>query len=282
MAALGIAPQKHFVKCTSNAGFLVFLLCGVSLSLQTDRTSTVQKQQQSVFGTSNSPTDQLRQAANQALQPRPAQLPLGGVDVLSDTRGVDFGPYLARLRQNIQRHWLYMIPEVARPPIMKKGKAVIEFAILKNGQLDTLNRVDGSGDVSLDRAAWGAVAASNPFPPLPSQFCGQHLALRFHFYYNPSLKSISPTDGAQVAVGSSQQFLPTLEHLNNPEQSRLTWAVNGLGCQGGACGTISATGLYTAPPTVPMPPTVIVRAKAPADLGEEVSSTITIVSSSAR
>jgi hypothetical protein len=43
----------------------------------------------------------------------------------------------------------------------------------------------GSGDVALDRAAWGGVTASNPFPPLPGEFSGQYLALRFHFYYNP-------------------------------------------------------------------------------------------------
>ena len=42
-----------------------------------------------------------------------------------------------------------------------------------------------SGDVALDRAAWGGITASNPFPPLPGQFGGQYLALRFHFYYNP-------------------------------------------------------------------------------------------------
>jgi outer membrane biosynthesis protein TonB len=42
-----------------------------------------------------------------------------------------------------------------------------------------------SGDVSLDRAAWGGITNSNPFPPLPAEFRGQYLALRFRFYYNP-------------------------------------------------------------------------------------------------
>jgi hypothetical protein len=47
-----------------------------------------------------------------------------------------------------------------------------------------------SGDVSLDRAAWGGITGSNPFPPLPSEFHGQYLALRFHFYYNPDLNDL--------------------------------------------------------------------------------------------
>ncbi len=43
-----------------------------------------------------------------------------------------------------------------------------------------------SGDVSFDRAAWGGITASNPFAPLPSEYHGPYLALRFNFYYNPN------------------------------------------------------------------------------------------------
>jgi len=35
------------------------------------------------------------------------------------------------------------------------------------------------------RAAYGGIAASKPFPPLPAEFAGPYLALRFRFYYNP-------------------------------------------------------------------------------------------------
>jgi hypothetical protein len=42
-----------------------------------------------------------------------------------------------------------------------------------------------SGDDPLDRAAWAGITASNPFPPLPGEFTGPYLALRFRFYYNP-------------------------------------------------------------------------------------------------
>ena len=56
-------------------------------------------------------------------------------DVLSDTMGVDFGPYLSRVVQNVRANWYNIIPEVARPPIMKKGKLSIEFAILKDGKV---------------------------------------------------------------------------------------------------------------------------------------------------
>lgn len=110
---------------------------------------------------------------------------VGQMEVLSDTMGVDFGPYLSRVVQNVRGNWYNLIPEVARPPIMKKGKVSIEFAILKDGKVAGMKLDSGSGDVALDRAAWGGITASNPFPPLPQEFSGQYLYLRFHFYYNP-------------------------------------------------------------------------------------------------
>jgi TonB family protein len=109
----------------------------------------------------------------------------GNLEVLSDTMGVDFGPYLARVLHDVRNNWYNLIPEVARAPLMKKGKVSVQFAILKDGSVAGMRLDAPSGDVSLDRAAWGGITASNPFPPLPSEFRGQYLRLLFHFYYNP-------------------------------------------------------------------------------------------------
>jgi TonB family protein len=109
----------------------------------------------------------------------------GDLEVLSDTMGVDFGPYLARVLHDVKMNWYNVIPEAAYPPLRKKGRVAIEFAILKDGSVAGMKLEGPSGDVSLDRAAWGGITASNPFPPLPTEFSGQYLLLRFHFYYNP-------------------------------------------------------------------------------------------------
>ena len=106
----------------------------------------------------------------------------GALDILSDTQGVDFGPYLQRILQDVRENWYHLIPESAE---MKKGKLAIEFAITKEGQVADMRLVASSGDVALDRPAWGSITASNPFPPLPNEFTGPYLALRFRFYYNP-------------------------------------------------------------------------------------------------
>ena len=66
---------------------------------------------------------------------------IGPMDVLSDTMGVDFGPYLARVLHDVRENWYRIIPESARAPLMKKGKVSIEFAILKNGQVAGLQIV---------------------------------------------------------------------------------------------------------------------------------------------
>jgi TonB family protein len=109
----------------------------------------------------------------------------GNMEVLSDTMGVDFGPYLSRVLHDVKQNWYAVIPEVARAPLLKKGKVSIEFAITKDGKVAGMRLVGASGDTSLDRAAWGGISASNPFPPLPNEFRGDYLALRFHFFYNP-------------------------------------------------------------------------------------------------
>ena len=106
----------------------------------------------------------------------------GALDILSDTQGVDFGPYLQRILQDVRENWYRLIPESAE---MKKGKLAIEFAITKDGKVADMHLAATSGDVALDRAAWGGITASNPFSPLPTDFNGPYLALRFRFYYNP-------------------------------------------------------------------------------------------------
>jgi TonB family protein len=116
---------------------------------------------------------------------RQANARVGPYEILSDTMGVDFGPYLQRILHDVRQNWYAVIPESAMPPLLKRGKVSIEFSILKNGQAVGISYVTGSGDVALDRAAYGGITSSNPFPPLPREYAGQALRLRFTFFYNP-------------------------------------------------------------------------------------------------
>lgn len=105
-----------------------------------------------------------------------------GPIILSDTRGVDFGPYLARVIYNVRRNWYAVIPESAR--LGQKGRVGIVFEIVKDGSVPQIRLVASSGSDPLDRAAIASIRASNPFPPLPEEFTGQHLVLQFIYLYN--------------------------------------------------------------------------------------------------
>jgi TonB family protein len=109
---------------------------------------------------------------------------LDQAEILTDTMGVDFGPYLTRIVQIVRQNWMIAMPPSVYPPILKQGKLSIEFEILKDGKTAGLVVHTSSGDVALDRAAWASITASTPFPPLPKEFPGKLLGLRFYYFYN--------------------------------------------------------------------------------------------------
>jgi TonB family protein len=107
-----------------------------------------------------------------------------GADILSDTMGVDFGPYMQRVIAATYRSWIPIIPESARPPLDKQGRVGVRFKIYPDGSVKQMILEFPSGDVSLDRAAWGGITGASPYPPLPKEFKGPFLELRFGFFYN--------------------------------------------------------------------------------------------------
>jgi outer membrane biosynthesis protein TonB len=147
------------------------------------------------FGNQNqSAGEALRQAARQAAQNRGggdygAGVPVAhqgintGVDVLSDTMGVDFGPYLNKVIREIYTNWIPLIPEEARPPLNKSGETPIRFTILPNGTVGGMHLDGSTHDDALNRAAWGSVNGQQ-FPPLPPEFKGPLLELRIHYMVN--------------------------------------------------------------------------------------------------
>jgi TonB family protein len=107
----------------------------------------------------------------------------GGVQVLSDTQGVDFSNWLQRWHYITQQTWDPLIPDEVNPPILKQGIVAIRFKVLPNGQVTDMQLDGRSGDTGLDRAAWGAITGSS-YPNLPREFHGPYLELRAYFLYN--------------------------------------------------------------------------------------------------
>jgi hypothetical protein len=89
----------------------------------------------------------------------------------------------------------------------------------------------------------------------------------------PVTVTISPT-AAQVLVAGHQQFTAT---VTGTSKTSVSWSIAGSGCSGAACGSISASRLYTAPPTVPNPPQVSVTATSAADPTKSATASVTII-----
>jgi outer membrane biosynthesis protein TonB len=167
--------------------------------LEAPRPAAVPAKPNFAMGSQN-PADQLRDAMKGASRDRGmggegnqsgGRLPLhpgagtGGLEVLSDTQGVDFTSWLHYWYYETKHTWDPLIPDEVNAPIYKSGMVAIRFKVLPNGRLmDGSLILEGrSGDVALDRAAWGALTGSN-YPPLPKDFHGPFLELRAWFLYN--------------------------------------------------------------------------------------------------
>jgi len=85
--------------------------------------------------------------------------------------------------------------------------------------------------------------------------------------------SISPT-AVQIKVGSTLQFTA---QITGTTITGVTWSVSGKGCSGAACGTITSSGLYTAPSTAPNPAVVTVTVTSKADSTAFATATVTLV-----
>jgi TonB family protein len=110
----------------------------------------------------------------------------GAFEIVTDTLGVDFAPYLRRMKIQVMTNWYSAMPETAFAPWNKRGVVVIEFSIMKDGTVTGVRMLSSSGDVALDRGAYAAITASNPMPPLPSDFRADYLTIRGIFHYNPT------------------------------------------------------------------------------------------------
>lgn len=86
--------------------------------------------------------------------------------------------------------------------------------------------------------------------------------------------SVSPPS-AQLKPSAQLQFTAKVSATSS---TVVIWSISGSGCSEPACGSISASGLYTAPANAPNPPIVAVTATLLSDPTKSGSATVTITS----
>jgi TonB C terminal len=103
-------------------------------------------------------------------------------DVLSDTQGVDFAPYMRQTLQMIGKTWssspLQGVPDTF------KSETMIRFTINPDGTIHAMELVESAHLIEIDRAAWGSITGVGQFPSLPAEFKGPNLVLAVGFKVN--------------------------------------------------------------------------------------------------
>jgi hypothetical protein len=107
-----------------------------------------------------------------------------GIELLTDTQGVDFNDYLRRVYYTVKRNWFAVMPPSVE--LGERGKLSLVFKIMRDGSVpdNDPQLYFGSGKEPLDRAAVSSIRSSNPFPQLPPAFNGPYIELRYTYCYN--------------------------------------------------------------------------------------------------
>ncbi|MGH9734807.1 MAG: hypothetical protein ACRD8A_09490 [Candidatus Acidiferrales bacterium] len=89
----------------------------------------------------------------------------------------------------------------------------------------------------------------------------------------PNISVTVQPPSATLFLGQTQQFQATVTGSSN---AGVTWRVHGITGGNSVVGTISASGLYTAPVILPAPPTIAITAISAADPNASASATVTL------
>jgi TonB family protein len=101
------------------------------------------------------------------------------VDILSDTKGADIGPYMQTVILEVKEHWTPPPAQATRDGSTNPVETVITFSITPEGHVKMMLLMR-PGNLAFDRAARSAIANTS-FPPLPVEISDAPLKLRISF-----------------------------------------------------------------------------------------------------
>jgi TonB family protein len=107
----------------------------------------------------------------------------GDADIQFDDKGIDFGPWLQRFRNQVRRNWL--IPQVAE---LARDDVILQFYVLRNGIITDIRVIKAAGIQALTISAVNAIKLSNPAPALPADYPDDRIQFTVHFYYNMPIR----------------------------------------------------------------------------------------------
>jgi TonB family protein len=100
-------------------------------------------------------------------------------DIQFDSMGIDFGPWLRRFKNQVERNWL--VPAAA---MTTRTRVVIRFNVLRNGVITDLEVLQPASIPALTNAALNSLRLSNPTAALPPEYPADKVLFTVTFYYN--------------------------------------------------------------------------------------------------
>jgi outer membrane biosynthesis protein TonB len=100
-------------------------------------------------------------------------------DIQFDAKGADFGPWLRRFKNQVERNW--MLPNAALGT--RERSVVIQFSVLSNGTIIDLRVVQPADLEPLTTAALNALILSNPTAALPQDYPSDRVLITVTFRY---------------------------------------------------------------------------------------------------
>jgi TonB family protein len=110
---------------------------------------------------------------------RGGQNPNVGESIQFDTKGVEFGPWLARFVAQVRSNW--MIPQAA---MSMHGNVAITFVVHKDGRITDVTVARPSTVDAFTLSGRNAILTSNPTIPLPPEYPDDKMPIMVTFYFN--------------------------------------------------------------------------------------------------
>jgi TonB family protein len=122
------------------------------------------------------------QATAPASWPQSSDLKVG-LELLTDTNGVNIDSYVKNLISDLKKHWLPLVKEAANQRPTKPEETTIGFTIGSDGSILAMQLEDSTHNTPFDKAAWSATKGTTYLPP-PAGMKDPNLKVRVHFVVN--------------------------------------------------------------------------------------------------
>jgi TonB family protein len=102
-----------------------------------------------------------------------------GESIQFDTKGVEFGPWLARFLAQVRSNW--MIPQAA---MSMHGHVAIAFVVHRDGRITDVTVAKPSAVNAFTLSGRNAILTSNPTIPLPAAYPDDRMPIMITFFFN--------------------------------------------------------------------------------------------------